>query len=506
MSDLVGQRLGDFQIVRELGRGGIGIVFEARQLSLQRRVALKVLAGLAPTPRGLQRFHREAEAAARLHHTNIVPIYATGAQDGTPFYVMELIDGESLDRALRRQRHAHQPAGPAPPPPDSAATTPHVSDAASCAVTGDGSGPFSSGSGYYDTVTKMIADVADALEHAHQNGVIHRDVKPSNLMLGADGRLSLNDFGLARILEQPGMTLTGEFVGTPAYMSPEQITAGRAPLDHRTDIYSLGATLYELLTLERPFAGEHRDQLIAQIMHKEPRAPRRVNPRVPVDLETICLKALEKDPDRRYQTAAALADDLRRFVNRFAISARRAGPLTRLAKWARRHPCVTVALAALLLALGAAAFFAQRSYVAEQERRAEQRQNALDLALAAAMAGDFPGAEEAMARAELLGASAGQVRMLRGQLAFHRGQSQEAIADLEQAVKLLPESVAARCLLAVAYSGTGQWAQYDQAMVEAGRLRVQTPEDALFKGYADRCGTPSAAWRRCAKRCSAAPR
>ena len=148
----------------------------------------------------------------------------------------------------------------------------------------------------------MVAEVADALDYAHNEGVIHRDIKPSNLLLAPDGRLSVNDFGLARLLEQPGMTMTGEFVGTPLYMSPEQITAGRAPLDRRTDIYSLGATLYELLTLQPPFAAERRDQVIAQIMHKEPRPPRKVNRRVPVDLETICLKALEKDPDRRYQT------------------------------------------------------------------------------------------------------------------------------------------------------------------------------------------------------------
>ena len=185
----------------------------------------------------------------------------------------------------------------------------------------------------------MIADVADALEHAHKAGVVHRDVKPSNLLLSPDGRLSVTDFGLARVLEEPGMTVSGEFVGTPAYMSPEQIAAGRLPLDHRTDVYSLGATLYELLTLEPPFRGKSREQVLAQIVQKEPRPPRKLNKRVPVDLETICLKALEKDPDRRYQTAGAMAEDLRRYVNRFAIAARRVGPLGRMRKWVRgiRH-------------------------------------------------------------------------------------------------------------------------------------------------------------------------
>src|SRR5262249_19501057 len=151
-----------------------------------------------------------------------------------------------------------------------------------------------------------------------------RDIKPSNLLLSTDGRLHISDFGLARMLEEPGMTITGEFMGSPSYMSPEQITAGRIPLDHRTDIYSLGVVLYELLALQPPFIGNSRDQILAQIVQKEPKPPRSLNKKVPLDLETICLKALEKDPDRRYQTAGAMAEDLRRFVNRFEISARRA--------------------------------------------------------------------------------------------------------------------------------------------------------------------------------------
>src|SRR5262249_9383845 len=193
--------------------------------------------------------------------------------------------------------------------------------------------------------------VADALEYAHQHGVIHRDIKPANLLLSPDGRLAVNDFGLARVLEQPGMTVTGEFVGTPAYMSPEQITAGRTHLDHRTDIYSLGATLYELLTLQPPFTGERRDQVLTQILHKEAKPPRRLNRKVPVDLETICLKALEKAPDRRYPTAGVLAEDLRRYVNRYAISARRVGPIGRLVKWVRRRPALAAAMACVAVAM-----------------------------------------------------------------------------------------------------------------------------------------------------------
>ena len=173
----------------------------------------------------------------------------------------------------------------------------------------------------------MMAEVAEALQHAHQNGVTHRDIKPSNLLLSPDGRLSITDFGLARMLDQPGMTVTGEFVGTSAYMSPEQITAGRIPVDHRTDIYSLGATLYELLTLRPPFRGRRPGPIAGDGDPKEPVSPRSVNAKIPKNLETICLKCLEKDPDRRYQSAKDLADDLRRYVNRFAILAKRSGPL-----------------------------------------------------------------------------------------------------------------------------------------------------------------------------------
>src|SRR5262245_31325543 len=307
------QRLGDFEILCELGRGGMGIVYEARQVSLNRKVALKVLSGgLGLTPKAVQRFHREAEAAAKLHHTNIVPVYATGEQDGTHFYAMELIDGPSLDHVIKQLRQSKASGGRQPPgteshaaaddrgadaprSPELESTGPYVGESSSTHVLTSSS--LTSGSQYFDTVARLIADVADALHHAHQNGVIHRDIKPSNLLLSSAGRLSINDFGLARMLEQPGMTMTGEFVGTPAYMSPEQVAAGRIRLDHRTDIYSLGATLYELLTLQPPFRGQSREQVLTQIVQKDPRSPSRIDKRIPLDLETICLKSMEKDPD-----------------------------------------------------------------------------------------------------------------------------------------------------------------------------------------------------------------
>ena len=352
-----GRRLGDFEVGRELGRGGMGVVYEARQVSLNRPVALKVLAGAASLTRtAVARFHREAETAARLHHTNIVPIYATGEDGGVHYYAMELIAGPSLDRVLGELRRGSgagpltlrtdaEPAVVNPPVtkrPDSTEPEPPV-----------GSSLGSDGR-YFDTVARLIAEVADALHYAHQNGVIHRDIKPSNLLLSPDDRLRVNDFGLARLLEEPGMTVSGEFVGTPAYMPPEQIAAGRA-VDRRTDVYSLGATLYEMLTLRPSFTGANRAEILTQVLQNDPAPPRRVNPRVPRDLETVCLKAMEKSPGRRYSSAAELAADLRRFLAGEPVAARRVGLLGRLWKHARRRPVVAALSAAVVaLALGGA--------------------------------------------------------------------------------------------------------------------------------------------------------
>ncbi len=526
------KRLGDFEILRELGRGGMGVVYEARQLSLNRKVALKVISsGLGLSSKAALRFQREAEAAGRLHHTNIVPIYSTGNENGMYYYAMELIDGPSLYQVIQALRRGKMdgskvtasaataavgaeliastsaaPGGSSAPgrePPEWVSDLLH-----SPSLSGDTTPPptsMSRGSSaslrssgeHFDTLATMIAGVADALDYAHENGVIHRDIKPANLLLSKDGRLSINDFGLARILEQPGMTLSGEFVGSPLYMSPEQITAGRAPLDHRTDVYSLGATLYEILTLEPPFPGQSRDEVIAQIIHKEPVPPRRHNRKVPVDLETICLKALEKDPDRRYQTAGQFAEDLRRFVNRFAIGARRAGPMGRAMKWAKRRPGLAAALGCAILLALVAGFFARQAFQAEQRRvkdqrvaqgqlLAEKQRRATDLLLS----GDLEAAEQAMDEAMSLGAPPGWAQLLHGQLAYHRGQFGQAMGHLEQAVKELPNNVSARGLLASSGVWAGRWEVHDRAIEGIEELGPITPEDWLYRGLAESYSDP----------------
>jgi serine/threonine protein kinase len=499
-SSLTGSMIGDFKIVREIGRGGMGVVYEAEQVSLGRKVALKILStGLGLTPQAVQRFQREAESAARLHHTNIVPIYATGAEKGVHFYAMELIEGPSLDHVIREMRQSQGNATAANPrleEHDSAATHAYqnrVTDSTAGAVFR--SSALSSNSHYFDTVARLVAEVADALAYAHRHGVVHRDIKPANLLVAPEGRLSLNDFGLARVLEQPGMTTTGEMLGTPAYMSPEQVAAGRTPLDHRTDIYSLGATLYELLTLHRPFIGERRDQVLSQILHKEPRSPRSVNKKVPIDLETICLKAMEKDPDRRYQSAADMAEDLRRFVNRFAISARRVGPVGKATKWVRRHPGVAAGLACAGLAIALAGFYANRASEAENQRLADQqqsktqlatleREHALENALEAATSGDLAKAELAINEAELKGASTADVRVLRGQVAFFRGDYEQALSELEVAVELNPTNVSARSMIASTLFSLGDWTRYWHELEQLKPLQPKTVQETLLKGYA----------------------
>ena len=504
MVELIGRRLGEFEVVRELGRGGMGVVYEATQVSLGRRVALKVLGpGLGLTPRAVDRFRREAAAAAKLHHTNIVPVYATGDENGVHFYAMELIDGPGLDRVIRdlaNGTNAHPPTASHDP----AATIAHVStplsrDPEGSAATSPALGSASRLSGNperFDTAARMIADVADALHHAHQNGVTHRDIKPSNLLLAGDGRLSVTDFGLARMLEQPGMTVTGEFVGTPAYMSPEQITAGRIPVDHRADIYSLGATLYELLTLRPPFSADGRDRLLAMVIQKEPTSLRSHDPKIPRDLETICLKCLEKDPDRRYQSAKELADDLRRFVNRFAIHARRTGPVGRFKKWVKRNPALAGAGLAVLIALGAAGYFAWQAHQAAELARAEQRQAAVEKAILEAMSGDAPAALAAIAEAENKSADPGTLNLLRGLVERNAGRPKEAVAYLEQARRQLPESVAVQALLAAAYQDDGQWERCDEMSTRLERAEPKTTEDYLFLALIlSEFGDPNAAIR-----------
>jgi serine/threonine protein kinase/Flp pilus assembly protein TadD len=393
--------LGDFRIGREVGRGGMGVVYEAEQLSLRRRVALKVLPFASTLDsKQLQRFKNEAQAAACLHHTNIVPVFATGCERGVHYYAMQFIEGRTVAALIaelrqqsgleaadeERSSHAvHQPAradATGPWVSGNASRNPEPTADSEPAPSTLHSGPVAlstarsaQGPAHFRTVAHLGVQAAEALEHAHQLGVVHRDIKPANLLVDERGNLWITDFGLAHCKGQAGLTVTGDLVGTLRYMSPEQALAQRVVVDHRTDIYSLGTTLYELLTLEPAYGGKDRQELLRQIAFEEPRPPRRVNRGVPADLETIVLKAMEKNPADRYATAQVLAEDLRRYMRDEPVRARRPTLAQRVRKWGRRHRAAVRAVAAVLLLAamlggGTWASWAQRRAGAETEARA----------------------------------------------------------------------------------------------------------------------------------------
>lgn len=303
-------RLSGCELYEEIGRGGMGVVYRAKQKALDRIVAVKVLlrAQFAGAEER-ERFHREAQAAARLHHPGIVGIFEVGEDDGVPWFSMEHIAGKSLEQLVREHPlEAHEAA-------------------------------------------RCVRRIAEALQHAHEHGVLHRDLKPSNILLDEENAPRITDFGIARIgtsgTTAAQLTRTGQMLGSPGYAAPEQALAGSA--DVRTDVYGLGALLYHLLTGRPPFQGPTLNAILVQLRESEPLSPRKLNPSVPLDLETICLKCLQKAPDARYASATAVADDLGRFLDGSAILARPISLPGRLWRWTRRHPGIAAMLAIIVL-------------------------------------------------------------------------------------------------------------------------------------------------------------
>ena len=389
---LPAEPLGDFRLVREIGRGGMGVVYEAVQLSLGRRVALKVLPFAAALDgKQLERFKNEAQAAAHLHHTNIVPVHAVGSERGVHYYAMQLIEGQNLAELIRQVRPHTGVAGanlestgpllPRPPGDGALGDNPEATGPPNTllrasrgveAVTAVGmelsTQRATRSVEFYRTAARLIVQAAEALEHAHQLGVIHRDVKPANLLLDGRGHLWITDFGLAQFHTSLALTRTGDLMGTLRYMSPEQAGGQHLPIDPRTDVYSLGATFYELLTLEPLFDGGDHRRLLRQILDEEPRPPRSVDPSIPPELETVVLKAVGKMPTDRYTTAQEFADDLRRFLDNRPILARRPTPVERVRKWTRRHPSVVVASAVVLILLSIVSVVCAAVVLAEQAK------------------------------------------------------------------------------------------------------------------------------------------
>ncbi|MBY0395215.1 MAG: protein kinase, partial [Thermoleophilia bacterium] len=367
--------LGEFQFVREIGRGGMGVVYEAIQSPLGRSVALKVLPlATASDPRHLERFQLEARAAACLRHPHIVPVYGVGCEDEVPYFAMQFIEGRSLAEVLAALRLTEGVDGPegnrTEATPDGltrslaadlarigAGST--VPDPPAALAGGDGSPVMSTARpelaaidrrSYPRAVARLGHEVAEALEHAHAHRIIHRDIKPGNLILDGRGHIWVTDFGLARFLDDTGLTASGDVLGTLRYMSHEQALGSRATVDGRADVYSLGVTLYELLTLRAAFGGGDRAEILRAVDRGSPAPPRRLNPAISRDLETIVLKAMAREPADRYATALELAADLARFLDGRPIAARRPGIVDRAAKLAARNRGVVVA-ATLLSAM-----------------------------------------------------------------------------------------------------------------------------------------------------------
>ncbi|MCU0866710.1 MAG: serine/threonine protein kinase [Planctomycetes bacterium] len=333
-----GQCLGDYRLLREVGRGGMGVVYEAEQVSLRRRVALKVLpTHLASSPRAIERFRHEATLASRLQHPAIVPIHEVGEWRGVHFFSMEFVDGRPLHVVMQEERLGVRA---------------DCSRVAECA--------------------ELVAQVAAALQHAHERGLVHRDVKPHNVMIGADGSVRLMDFGVAKELDAATRSAAGEFLGTPHYCSPEQVTG--APVGPTADVFALGIVLYELLAHRRPFDGDDSRAVLRRIELGEFPSLRSVAPHVPRDLQTICHKALERHPGHRYPSAGALAADLRRFLRIEPIHAAPPSLFTRSAKWVRRHrlrlAVTTLALVTVVGAPSALAWHLHRTRAAVESERA----------------------------------------------------------------------------------------------------------------------------------------
>ncbi len=367
----VPDRLGDYRIVRVIGRGGMGVVYEAEQQSLGRRVALKVLPTSAQlNPRHLQRFHREAKSAARLHHTSIVPVYGVGEDQGVHYIVMQYVAGQGLDQIIgelsRSVRKEETDQTRVAQNKDTARQNDAVTELARClasngfdSTTGSWKESLNAAAGadetalcettqttrsilskrYWRNVAQIGMQVAEALEYAHRQGTVHRDIKPSNLLLDPGGKIWVTDFGLAKAADQQDLTATGDLIGTLQYMAPESFSG---QYDARSDVYSLGLTLYELAALKPARDAPVRNELIQRVRQGTVAPLRKVHPKVPRDLETIVHKSLDPDPRRRYQTAGELAADLRRFGNDEPIRARRVGRVEQVGRWCRRNPAISL--------------------------------------------------------------------------------------------------------------------------------------------------------------------
>ncbi len=518
------KRLGDYRLLREIGRGGMGVVYEAEQISLGRRVALKVLPFAAVLDsKQIARFKNEAQAAAQLDHPNIVSVYAVGSDRGVHYYAMQLIDGQPLDRAIEELRRLSSPRDGAAEGGTDAGSADTVAEGEDAAGALSPARPSfltqvsTDKPRYFRTIMRLGIQAAEALQAAHEFGVIHRDIKPSNLLLDGEGKLWVTDFGLARCQTDKTLTRTGDLVGTMRYMSPEQTQGQSALVDQRTDIYSLGATLYELLALEPAFPGDDGPDLLRRLAEQDPRPLKQLQPRIPADLQTVIHKAMARRREDRYTTARDFADDLRRVLESKPTIAKPPTLADRLGKWTRRHHrlVITAACVCLFAAVGLATstlLIARQKVLAEDYARSAQKR----LHFAQDMLCDL-GLDINEELAEVAGAGPVRKRLLETALSYYRefvedakddpsfqeelaltydkigmlnekiGSTKEAIAAHENALRLLthlvaekPNNLSYRSTLAVCHNNralvlaaTGQTDEARKAYEEAIRLQAE---------------------------------
>ncbi len=441
--------LPDYELIREIGRGGMGIVYLAEQPKLRRRVAIKVLPALIGVvrPEYKARFRREAELAAGLDHTNIISVYDYGEADGTLYYTMQLIQGRSLRHILSEIEET------------GAVDCVLNPDAAQASPSRAGSNPSRVSMAYYRRVAHWIAEVADALQYAHDRGIIHRDIKPSNLLLAEDGRLMISDFGLARPIGDQSITTSDSLLGTCRYMAPEQLgsDAGARPDQHLADIYALGATLYELLAFRPVYAAGDDRQVIHLIQHTDAAPPSRFIRQIPAGLETICMKAISRERRNRYASAAEFADDLRRWSLDLPIRARREMPIERAARFVKRRKLATT-LAAVSITLGAlwaSSHLRFRAASADAERAmgsadAERAANLTQQAWAMIASEHFDEARELAGRARAAWPDSRDAVHAEAVALVRQGRPAESNKLLEEAVARHADDWQARFLLGMA--------------------------------------------------------
>lgn len=449
-----GQELGGYRIVREVGRGGMGVVYEAVQISLDRCVALKVLPfGALLSGTAAERFAREAATAGRLHHTNIVPVHDVGEEQGVHYYAMQYIDGTSLSQQIKMLQ--------------SEGTPPCRDD--------------------FLQIARWGRQVADALAYAHGEGIIHRDIKPSNLLLDHRGNVWVTDFGLARAESHATITVTGDVIGSARYMSPEQASGGKRPIDKRTDIFSLGITLYELLTRTPAFDAGSREAVLNQVVTRRLPLIRKIEPVIPKDLETIVSRCLEKEPSLRYQTAGELAEDCRRFGEGEPIQARRTPLIVKAARFLNRHR-IRAAGTLLIVILAMITMMLVGKY------RRTQEQICLDKAFdAILLEQNTRSALEHLDEAASYGADSAAYHLCRGLIPLQSGKPLDSIPHLEEAFRMDPDNVEVCLALALAHNLATDFTNGRRYFDKVSDREIDTALGWLLHGNALSCLQGSAA-------------